>query len=95
MKIEPSRLKNFKAPEYVQLCEMPAVLATVGANGVSKTTLFDIFGFLHDCHKTKERQALGSCGPCKAALRHSSGSNRTVLIKKFHIGCRSKGVIVC
>lgn len=62
MKIESIRLKNFKAFRDVNLKDIPAFLVVVGANGTGKSTLFDVFGFLHDCLKTNVRQALDKRG---------------------------------
>lgn len=68
MKIESIRLKNFKTFKDVHLKDIPAFLVIVGANGTGKTTLFNIFGFLHDCLKGNVRQALDSRGRFKEVL---------------------------
>lgn len=62
MKIETVYLKNFKAFREMQLKNIPSVLAIVGANGTGKSTLFDAFGFLHDCLKGNIRNALDKRG---------------------------------
>ena len=62
MKIESIRLKNFKTFRDVHLKEVPSFLVVVGANGTGKTTLFNVFGFLHDCLTGNVRQALDSRG---------------------------------
>lgn len=62
MKIESIRLKNFKAFRDVHLKDIPPFLVVVGANGTGKSTLFDVFGFLHDCLKGNVRQALDKRG---------------------------------
>lgn len=62
MKIESIRLKNFKAFRDVYVNKVPAFLVVVGANGTGKSTLFDVFGFLHDCLKGNVRQALDKRG---------------------------------
>lgn len=62
LKIESIRLKNFKAFRDVYLRDIPSFLVIVGANGTGKTTLFDVFGFLHDCLRGNVRQALDKRG---------------------------------
>lgn len=62
MRIESIRLKNFKAFRDATLKDIPPFLVVVGANGVGKTTLFDVFGFLHDCLMSNVRQALDTRG---------------------------------
>ena len=62
MKIESIRLRNFKTFRDVHLKDIPSFLVVVGANGTWKTTLFDVFGFLHDCLKGNVRQALDRRG---------------------------------
>jgi predicted ATPase len=58
MKIENVRIKNYKAFQSVELNNLPELAIFVGANGVGKTTLFDVFGFLSDALKNNVRQAL-------------------------------------
>jgi predicted ATPase len=62
MRIESIRLKNFKAFRDATLKDIPPFMVVVGANGVGKTTLFDVFGFLHDCLMGNVRQALDARG---------------------------------
>jgi predicted ATPase len=68
VKIESIRLKNFKTFKDVYLQDIPSFLVIVGANGTGKTTLFNVFGFLHDCLKGNVRQALDSRGRFKEVL---------------------------
>ena len=62
MRIESIRLKNFKAFRDIYLPGIPPLLVVVGANGTGKSTLFDVFGFLHDCLQSNVRQALSARG---------------------------------
>lgn len=48
MKIEALRLKNYKVFKELRLNNLPNMAVFLGANGVGKSTLFDVFGFLHD-----------------------------------------------
>ena len=68
MKIETIRLKNFKAFQDIHLQQIPGFLVVVGANGTGKTTLFDVFGFLHDCLKGNVRTALDKRGRFREVL---------------------------
>ncbi|MDP1606595.1 MAG: AAA family ATPase [Rhodocyclaceae bacterium] len=80
MKIESIRLKNYKTFRDVHLREIPALCVVVGANGTGKTTLFDVFGFLHDCLKGNIRQALDARGRFKEVLSRDTSDN-TILIE--------------
>jgi predicted ATPase len=76
MKIESIRLKNFKSFENLELTNLPDLAIFVGANGVGKTTLFDVFGFLSDALKNNVRQALARRGGFKEVL--SRGKTGTI-----------------
>lgn len=80
MKIESIRLKNFKVFRDVHLKDIPPFLIVVGANGVGKTSLFDVFGFLHDCLKGNVRQALDIRGRFREVLSRDSDGD-TILIE--------------
>lgn len=58
MKIEALRVKNFKAFKDVEMKDIPAFCVVVGANGVGKSTLFNIFGFLKDAFTSNVTMAL-------------------------------------
>jgi len=73
MKIETIRLRNFKAFRKLDLTDLPSFLVVVGANGTGKTTLFDVFGFLHDCLRGSVRSALDKRGRFREVL--SRGCN--------------------
>ena len=82
MRIESIRLKNFKAFRDATLKDIPPFLVVVGANGTGKTTLFDVFGFLHDCLKSNVRHALDSRGRFKEVLsRESDGDSILIEIQ--------------
>lgn len=80
MRIESIRLKNYKAFRDATLKDIPPFLVVVGANGVGKTTLFDVFGFLHDCLKGNVRQALDARGRFKEVLSRDTDED-TILIE--------------
>ena len=62
MKIEKLKIRNFKALQEVELRDLPNMCVFLGANGVGKTTLFDVFGFLSDCLKNNVKTALNKRG---------------------------------
>ena len=80
MRIESIRLKNYKVFRDATLKDIPPFLVVVGANGTGKTTLFDVFGFLHDCLKSNVRHALDSRGRFKEVLSRES-ADETILIE--------------
>ncbi len=58
MRIESLRIRNYRTLRDVRLDRLPAMSVFVGANGCGKSTLFDVFGFLHDALIHNVRQAL-------------------------------------
>ena len=62
MRIESIRLKNFRMFRDVTLNKLPNCCVFVGANGTGKTSLFDLFGFLHDALTYNVKQALAKRG---------------------------------
>jgi predicted ATPase len=62
MKIERIRIKNFKALQEVTLADVQPFTVFVGENGVGKSTLFDVFGFLRDCLKDNVKAAVQKRG---------------------------------
>lgn len=62
MRIESLRVRNYKVFRDITLTDLPGFCVFVGANGTGKTTLFDVFGFLHDCLIGNVRQALDARG---------------------------------
>jgi predicted ATPase len=62
MKIEAIHIKNYRALRDVSLTDLPGLSVFVGANGTGKSTLFDVFGFLHDSLIHNVRQALAARG---------------------------------
>jgi predicted ATPase len=79
MKIESIRLRNYKTFENLELTKLPNLVIFVGANGVGKTTLFDVFGFLSDALKNNVRQALAKRGGYKEVL--TRGKNGPIEIE--------------
>ncbi len=80
MRIESIRLKNYKVFRDVHIRDIPKFCVVVGANGTGKTTLYDVFGFLHDCLKGNVRQALDTRGRFREVISRDSGGD-TILIE--------------
>lgn len=80
MKIESIRLQNFKTFRDIHLRDIPPFLVVVGANGTGKSTLFDVFGFLHDCLKNNVRSALDKRGRFKEVISRDS-NGKSILIE--------------
>ena len=68
MRIESIKLKNYKSFQNIVINNLPQLAIFVGANGVGKTTLFDVFGFLSDALKNNIRQALLKRGGYKEVI---------------------------
>ncbi len=68
MQVERIKLKNFKALQNVTLKGMRPFTVFVGANGVGKSTLFDVFGFLRDCLRENVGAALNKRGGFKEVV---------------------------
>lgn len=82
MQIESIRLKNFKVFQDVSIEALPRFGVVVGANGTGKSTLFDVFGFLHDCLQNNVRQALDARGRFKEVIsRESDGDSILIEIQ--------------
>jgi predicted ATPase len=81
MRIESIKLKNYKAFRNVHLTNIPAFLVVVGANGTGKSTLFDVFGFLHDCLESNVRQALNARGRFREVISRGTTEKDTIFIE--------------
>lgn len=68
MRIESIKLKNYKAFNSLELTNLSELSIFVGANGVGKSTLFDVFGFLSDSLRNNIRQALVKRGGFKEVI---------------------------
>ena len=93
MKIESIRLKNYKTFADLQLDNLPALAVFVGANGVGKSTLFDVFGFLGDALNHNIRQALQKRGGFREVI--SRGQSGLIEIElKFRLNIANKSRLV-
>lgn len=74
MKLVSIKLRNYKAFKNLQISDLPNLMILIGANGVGKTTFFDVLGFLSDALKNNIRQAIARRGGFKEVIsRGESG----------------------
>ncbi|MDR1110162.1 MAG: AAA family ATPase [Deltaproteobacteria bacterium] len=74
MLIESIEIKNFKSLQNVKLSNLPGMAVFVGRNGVGKTVLFDVFGFLNDAYISDVKIALQVRGGFREVIsRNQSG----------------------
>jgi len=81
MKIEKLKIRNFKALQDVEVRDLPNMCVFLGANGVGKTTLFDVFGFLSDCLKNNVKTALNKRGGFNEVFSRNSDGDIEFEIK--------------
>ena len=79
MKIESIILKNFKTFQDVKINNIPNLCVIVGANGVGKSTLFDVFGFLQDCLAGNVTKALQKRGGFKEVVSRNHEHENIVI----------------
>ncbi|TAD94724.1 MAG: chromosome segregation protein SMC [Bacteroidetes bacterium] len=72
MKIEKVKIRNFKVFKEVEIRDLPNMCVFLGANGVGKTTLFDVFGFLSSALKNNVKVALNQRGGFKEVISRDS-----------------------
>ena len=80
MKIEQIILKNYKTFKDITISDIPSLCVFVGANGSGKTSLFAVFGFLHDCLFNGVKRALEMRGGFKEVISRNSKPNDCIQI---------------
>lgn len=81
MKIEEIRIQNYKVLKDVVIKDIPDMAVFLGANGTGKTTLFDVFGFLHDCLINNVSAALAKRGGYKEVLSRGESGDIEIEVK--------------
>jgi predicted ATPase len=81
MRIEGLKVRNFRALRDVSLTNLPTLAVFVGANGVGKSTLFDVLGFLHDALIHNVRQAVAIRGGFKELVTRDADGPIAIEIK--------------
>lgn len=85
MRIQRITLRNFRAFRDVVIDDIPPFCVIVGANGVGKSTLFDVFGFLKDCLDSNVRQALNKRGKFREVVSRGFAHERIVIELKLRM----------
>ena len=98
MKIEELRLKNFKVFKDIRITNLSDMAVFLGANGTGKSTLFDVFGFLHDSLTDNVKAALlkrggykevisrNEKGPIEIELKFRPEPDEPLVTYELHIG---------
>ena len=68
MRIESMTIRNYRVFKDATLADLPGMCVLVGANGTGKSTLFDVFGFLHDALVHNVHNALSKRGGFKEVV---------------------------
>ncbi|HZK85614.1 MAG TPA: AAA family ATPase [Desulfosporosinus sp.] len=104
MKVEELRLKNFKVFQDIRINNLPDMAVFLGANGTGKSTLFDVFGFLHDALTDNVKAALLKRGGFKEVISRNEKGSIEIEIKfriepedplvtyELHIGLNELGL---
>jgi predicted ATPase len=109
MKIETLEIHNYKVLQNVKIDNLGSMAVFLGENGVGKTTLFDVFGFIKSCLTENVRSALqarggyaevhsrDAHGDISFIVRYKDSSGKPQFIYELHIGLNEKGepVIAC
>jgi predicted ATPase len=81
MKIESIKILNYKALQNVEIKNISNLAVFLGENGVGKSTLFDVFGFLKDCLTNNVSSALQARGGYNEARSRDSAGDIEILVK--------------
>jgi predicted ATPase len=94
MRVERIRLKNFKTFQDALVEGVEPFTVFVGANGVGKSTLFDVFGFLRDCLKENVGAALNKRGGYKEVVSRGHESESILIELQIKMAIASKERLV-
>ncbi|MDR0380740.1 MAG: AAA family ATPase [Oscillospiraceae bacterium] len=106
MRIESLEIHNYKSLQNVKLTNLPGMAVFVGRNGVGKTTLFDVFGFLNDAFINDVKIALqarggfkevisrGQSGKISFAIQFRPNKNEPLITYELSIGLNDKNLPV-
>jgi predicted ATPase len=106
MRIESLEIRNYKSLQNVKLTNLPGMAVFVGRNGVGKSTLFDVFGFLNDAFigdvkiamqargGFKEVISRGQKGNISFAIQFRPNKNEPLITYELSVGLNEKGLPV-
>ena len=66
MRIEQIEIKNYRSFRHTVFDDLPPMVVVVGANGMGKSTLLDVFSFLKDALTQNVAMAVARPGHCAA-----------------------------
>ncbi|MCU0327229.1 MAG: AAA family ATPase [Spirosomaceae bacterium] len=89
MKIEKLKIKNYKVFEDTEISDLPNMCVFLGANGVGKSTLFDIFGFLSESLRNNVRSAINNRGGFREVISRGKSLDENI---EFEIKFRNEPV---
>lgn len=112
--LEGIRIQNYRALKDVTFGKtfenqrpdaLPRLMAVIGANGVGKSTLLDVFGFIGDClndgveaacdrpHRGgfERLRTLGATGPIQFEIRYRQAKSERPISYSLHIDVDKKG----
>lgn len=104
MKVEELRLQNFKVFKDIRITNLPDMAVFLGANGTGKSTLFDVFGFLHDALTDNVKAALlkrggfkevisrNEKGPIEIEIKFRNEPEDPLVTYELHIGLNELGL---
>ena len=110
MRIEKLRIKNFKVFADAEINDLPNMCVFLGANGVGKSTLFDVFGFLSEALKNNVKSAINNRGGFKEVVSRNQegdiefevkfrnepvkGKKQPLITYKLKIGLKNNNPII-
>ena len=110
MRIEKLRIKNFKVFADTEINDLPNMCVFLGANGVGKSTLFDVFGFLSEALKNNVKSAINNRGGFKEVISRNqdgdiefevkfrneplNGKKQPLITYKLKIGLKNNNPII-
>ncbi|HQS30775.1 MAG: ATPase [Polaromonas sp. 39-63-203] len=112
--LEGIRIQNYRSLKDVTFGKtfenqepdaLPRLMAVIGANGVGKSTLLDVFGFIGDClndgveaacdrpHRGgfERLRTLGASGPIQFEIRYRQAEKQRPISYSLHIDLDTKG----
>lgn len=105
-RIEYLRVENYRALRSIELRDLTALTALLGANGSGKSTVFDVFNFLSECFqfglrhawdrrgRAKELRTRGQSGPVTIELKYRERPDSPVITYHLAIDEGPRGPIV-
>lgn len=94
MQIESIEIKNYRVFREAKLENISRLAVLIGANGVGKSTLFDIFAFLKDALSMNVNKAISKRGGWKELVSRGHGAEPIELTLQFRLEITGKERLV-